>query len=100
MVRMKAAPEVPAVGPLGAVSDPPPGVPRFLGGRLCLDFANTIGSRYAPNAREHLTDYQDLVAWGRHAGALPADHAPALLRLAADDPAGAVRAHRRARGVR
>ena len=46
----------------------------LLGGVLCLDFANTVEPRVEPRGdgqrREYLTDYDDVVAWGRHAGAL------------------------------
>ena len=50
----------------------------LVGGRLCLDFVNTIGSRLRaePPPNEHLVDYASLVAWAAHAGAI--DEARAL----------------------
>lgn len=36
-----------------------------VGGRLCLDFVNTRGSYFDPEAREYIADYADLVAWLR-----------------------------------
>lgn len=43
-------------------------VPRFYGGALCLDFANTVEPRNAPAEREFLTGYDDLVTWAERAG--------------------------------
>jgi predicted RNA-binding Zn ribbon-like protein len=61
------------------------------GGRLCLDFANTVGDRGAePN--EHLGSYGDLIAWAEQAGAIAPREARALLRRAAERPAVARRA--------
>jgi predicted RNA-binding Zn ribbon-like protein len=42
---------------------------QFVGGRLCLDFANTLGGTRA-HPKEKLLSYQHLVAWGRQAGIL------------------------------
>ena len=39
------------------------------GGRLCLDFANTLDGR-ASEPRERLNTYADLVSWGRQAGSV------------------------------
>jgi predicted RNA-binding Zn ribbon-like protein len=36
-----------------------------VGGRLCLDFVNTRGSHFDPEAREYVGDYAGLVAWLR-----------------------------------
>lgn len=41
---------------------------KFLGGRLVLDFANTISGRGSATERDHLVDYADLVAWAARAG--------------------------------
>ena len=56
---------------------------RLIGGRLCLDFVNTVGGRKtgqspkrnpAPSialvVAEKLVNYDDLLAWAVHAGAL------------------------------
>jgi len=57
----------------------------FSGGRLCLDFVNTIGG---PRTRptERLTSYQDLIAWGRQGGVLREADARHLTRVAAERP--------------
>jgi predicted RNA-binding Zn ribbon-like protein len=59
---------------------------NLVGGRLCLDFINSVGARrIAPSGEmtirdEKLTDYLDLLAWGRHAGALTDSEAQTLAR--------------------
>ena len=63
---------------------------EFKGGRLCLDFANTVGGRRA-HPTEFLNRYADLVAWGRQAGVLSDGEARRLMRLAAQRPADAAR---------
>ena len=45
---------------------------ELLGGRLCLDFANTVSGMRGTDPRDRLSDYLDLVAWGRQAGAISA----------------------------
>src|SRR6185503_514632 len=59
------------------------------GGRLCLDFANTIGWRGRDEPNEHLGSYGDFVAWAEQAGAVAPREARALLRRAAAKPADA-----------
>jgi len=66
------------------------------GGRLCLDFANTLSVQTG----DHLGDYGDLVAWGRQAGALTPAQAASLLDAAARQPAAAEFALARARRFR
>ena len=62
------------------------GTLRLLGGRLCLDFAITVGPRHSDHRREYLGSYRDLVEWVRHAGTLEEDEGrllgEAALRLA------------------
>ena len=62
------------------------GTLRLLGGRLCLDFAITVGPRHSDHRREYLGSYRDLVEWVRHAGMLEEDEGrllgEAALRLA------------------
>ena len=42
---------------------------KFVGGRLCLDFVNTVGGRVGPAVlRDKLLDYADLLEWSRLAG--------------------------------
>lgn len=62
----------------------------FLGGRLCLDFVNTVsGSRAGPT--ERLTAYRDLLLWARQAGALGDREARRLSRAAGRAPVEAAR---------
>jgi predicted RNA-binding Zn ribbon-like protein len=42
---------------------------KFVGGRVCLDFVNTVGGRVRGAViRDKLRDYQDLVGWSEAAG--------------------------------
>jgi predicted RNA-binding Zn ribbon-like protein len=62
---------------------------KLYGGRLCLDFANTLEPRAAEPVHDWLAGYADLVAWARHAGALDQATAERLLESAATRPAEA-----------
>ncbi|PZR94623.1 MAG: hypothetical protein DLM67_12275 [Candidatus Nephthysia bennettiae] len=65
--------------------------PRFdlVGGRLCLDFCNTHGSRSgAPE--ERFSTYQDVVGWAWRASVLNAEEAARLGRLATRTPTEAL----------
>ena len=70
------------------------------GGRLCLDYINTVEPRTGPVSREWLTGYPDLVEWARHGGLLDEAAAGALLRTAAARPAAARTAFRTAIDLR
>ena len=61
----------------------------LVGGRLCLDFVNTLGGTRAGGATEHLTDYTTFIDWAAHAGAVDAAQARRLRRFAADHPRSA-----------
>lgn len=54
---------------------------EFSGGRLCLDFANTVTARSSA-PQEKLQSYADLVSWGRQAGV----RAPKGYRIASLSP--------------
>lgn len=73
---------------------------ELTGGRLALDFANTVDHRPADRRRDLLQEYADLVAWGRQAGVLAAEEADELLRAARRRPAAARDALRRATALR
>jgi predicted RNA-binding Zn ribbon-like protein len=64
---------------------------KLHGGRLCLDFVNTLDPREGERARDFLTSYADLILWGVHVGILTNREAGRIRRLAARDPAGASR---------
>lgn len=71
---------------------------KFIGGRLCLDFMNTVGGRvsrrgkkgsrdYADTVvRDKITGYDDLVTWAQLAGVLTQPEARSLARRAAASP--------------
>jgi predicted RNA-binding Zn ribbon-like protein len=84
---------------------------KLVGGRLCLDFVNTVGGRvggapgqgrdYADRVvGERLTSYRALAAWSVLAGALTAREAGTLERRAAARPADAAAVLRRCIAVR
>jgi predicted RNA-binding Zn ribbon-like protein len=60
----------------------------LIGGRLCLDFVNTVGARLVERSGkvtvrdEKLADYLDLLAWMQHAQALSAAQVTALAEAA------------------
>ena len=70
---------------------------NLIGGRLCLDFVNTMGARRTGPAGEMvirdetLDDYFDLVAWARHAGSLTEAEARVLTKEALQHPSDAAR---------
>lgn len=78
------------------------GTQRFemSGGRLCLDFANTVDNRPAPNRRELLTAYEDLLDWSRQAEVLNAREVETLRTLARRRPQQARRVLGEARRLR
>ena len=61
----------------------------LLGGRLCLDFANTVDERTGEHPQEWLTSYADLVAWSEHAGIVTESEAHHLRDLGARHPTAA-----------
>ena len=73
---------------------------RPIGGRLCLDFVNTLAWRGDDRPNERLTSYDDLVTWGLRAGTLKAKDAKALRGHAVAQPAAAEVVFARARDLR
>jgi predicted RNA-binding Zn ribbon-like protein len=57
---------------------------KFIGGRLCLDFVNTVGGRDQDGAaiRDKIAGYQDLLAWTVRAGTADRWRAGVLALLA------------------
>jgi predicted RNA-binding Zn ribbon-like protein len=72
----------------------------LLGGRPCLDFANTAHGRGTESHTDHLVDYSALVAWSRHAGILDGSHAETLLARAERHPRAAKAMRERAVALR
>jgi predicted RNA-binding Zn ribbon-like protein len=59
-------------------TDPARALLQFFGGRVCLDFANTMDWRTSKAPQELLPDYATLLLWSGKRGTLPA---PAVARL-------------------
>lgn len=68
----------------------------LIGGRVCLDFVNTVGWRGTERPRDWLRNYGDLLAWSARARMVSAKEAAALRRRAARRPKQAEQALRRA----
>ena len=68
----------------------------LLGGRVSLDFANTVDWHASDDPIEYLHTYGDLVAWSLHAGVLAGPEAESLLAEAARRPGEAAAALLRA----
>ncbi|HET6412803.1 MAG TPA: ABATE domain-containing protein [Anaeromyxobacter sp.] len=73
---------------------------ELLGGRLCLDFANTVSGKRVVDERDHLDGYEALVSWGRQAGAISEAQARRLLSEARRRPADAAAVFNAAIGLR
>lgn len=73
---------------------------RLLGGRLCLDFTNTLDGRGGTAPEEFLPDYDALVRWAWYAGALAPERAERLRQVGACHPAEARRVLQRAGALR
>lgn len=69
---------------------------KFVGGRLCLDFTNTVGGRSDTVLRDKLCTYGDLLRFAQLSGAISAAGARRLERVARSDPATTAAAFRRA----
>jgi predicted RNA-binding Zn ribbon-like protein len=81
-------------------TDPARALLQFFGGRVCLDFANTMDWRTSEAPQELLPDYATLLLWSGKRGTLPA---PAVARLRAQArrrPAAAARVLEGARELR
>jgi len=73
----------------------------FVGGHLCLDFANTVdGFPRDSLSREHLTSYPHLVAWSQQANLTSESEAEVLLRKAESAQVEAAAILERARALR
>ena len=85
-----------------ARSDNTPGELPFAlsGGRLCLDFVNTVSWRGSDEPQELLTDYNTLVKWSRGAGILNPAEAADLRRQSRSEPERAEAVVEKARELR
>ena len=76
-----------------------PAFPRLLGGRFCLDFANTVESPHA-EPHDYLTGYAALGRWARHAGLLTNEQAARLIAAGERRPDAAEAAFRQGLALR
>jgi predicted RNA-binding Zn ribbon-like protein len=74
--------------------------PDRVGGRLCLDFVNTVDPRAPGEHREYLTDYDALLDWFQMEDVALPRPLSWLHRRARLDPAGAAAAHHQALAMR
>ena len=66
------------------------GLVDLLGGKLCLDFVNTVEPRVAPRhggiPREYLVHYSALIEWAEHVQVVTAEQGRRLLAVAEAQP--------------
>ena len=67
--------------------DPVRAASQFFGGRVCLDFANTLDWRLTDSPVELIPDYAALLAWSGRRGTLPPRALRRLRDHAAESPA-------------
>lgn len=77
-----------------------PHLPSFVGGALCLDFANTVDPRHADPRVDFLGDYRALVDWSEAADVLSSRRARDIGKRATEDPASAEKVYERALALR
>jgi len=77
------------MGDLPMSRDPARAATQFFGGRVCLDFANTLDWRLTAQPQELIPDYLELLAWSGRRGTLFAPVIAKLKARANSDPAGA-----------
>lgn len=73
---------------------------ELTGGRLCLDFVNTVSGDRTGTPRERIAEYADLVAWARQSCAIEAPHARRLLAESRKRPGDAEAVAREALALR
>src|SRR5690349_20835178 len=80
------------MGPQASLEGRPAGEMDLVGGRLFLDFVNTVGARRNSTTKEttvrddKLNDYSDLLAWALHVKLLPETEVRTLTREASRRP--------------
>jgi len=65
---------------------------KLLGGRLCLDFVNTLDWRGTDSPQEFLKTFDDLVSWSRHVGICSQREIRKLYKMAEQSDADAIKA--------
>jgi predicted RNA-binding Zn ribbon-like protein len=67
-------------------------LPILSGGRLCLEFANTVDDRTDLRPTDYLASYERLLGWAAHAGALNPEEQKTLTAMDRREPARGRRA--------
>ena len=67
-----------------------------VGGKLCLDFVNTVNWRGRQERGEYLNDYRDLLVWNRHVGVLSESEYQKLAEASHNNREEAEKVYRRA----
>jgi predicted RNA-binding Zn ribbon-like protein len=80
--------------------DPIRALSQFFGGRICLDFANTVDWRLSAEPQELVPDYATLLRWSELRGTLPAAAIARLRALSAKQPTQAEAVLKDARKLR
>jgi predicted RNA-binding Zn ribbon-like protein len=75
-------------------------VPFAFGGRLCLDFANTVNFRNGQAACDYLLDYASLLEWAWQLHGIDADQYSTVKSIAEREPSHAAEAYRAAMELR
>jgi predicted RNA-binding Zn ribbon-like protein len=73
---------------------------KWVGGRICLDFTNTVSWRREERANERMVDYSDLLAWAQATEILDRAAVRRLRRAARAAPAAADAVLQDARALR
>lgn len=73
---------------------------KLVGGRLCLDFVNTVDWHGTDHPKEWLTTFDELLQWAVHAGAIDRQGAESLMAAGRARPAEAAEALREAVALR
>lgn len=73
---------------------------RLVGGKICLDFANTIEARGGMCPHECLHHFTDLLRWGHYVGLLPEELVQRLLEQARERPTEATMRYEQALALR
>lgn len=73
---------------------------KFIGGRICLDFANTVHNFGSANPEDDLLDYAAFISWAYQAGVLTQSETSERLRNAKVHPAQARAAISQIRNLR
>lgn len=73
---------------------------ELLGGRVCLDFVNSVDPRVGAQRKDYLASYADLATWSGHAQVLADDQVATLLRAATQHPRQAAAVFEQAMALR